>query len=178
MRWITIVGLTMMASVACAEGARGIDGPQWGVYYDRREPSFYTGFAPRTLDPARIHLHVGRGNQLRVTVVLSDQVLAEYARDLQQRLRTYRTLEDAGRLVLTQNRAFDDFEARLREVKLDELVAAEPSLRPDALRSRNLELLARLNPGRVFRIRMPVDDVVRRWAAEVHPQDGKRLDEA
>src|SRR5262249_15174016 len=116
MRWTTLVGLAMMASVAGAEGARGSEGPAWGVYYDRREPSFYTGFAPRTLEATRIHLHVGRGNQLRVTVVLSDQVLAEYARDLDQRRRTYRTLVDAGRLVLTQNRAFDDFEARLREV--------------------------------------------------------------
>lgn len=41
----------------------------YGVYYDRREPSFYTGFAPRTPDPRRLHLHVGRGNQLRVTAV-------------------------------------------------------------------------------------------------------------
>src|SRR5262245_45801984 len=177
MRWTTIVGLAMVASVAGAGGARATETPQWGVYYDRREPSFYAGFAPRTLDPARIHLHVGRGNQLRVTVVLSDQVLAEYARDLNQRRRTYRALVDAGRLVLTQNRAFDDFDARLVEVNLDALVAAEPSLQPDALRARNLDLLERLNPGRVFRIRMPVDDVVRRWTATVR-EDGTRLDDA
>src|SRR5215510_4308201 len=125
MRWMMILGLATMASVAAAQEARDTSGPQWGVYYDRREPSFYTGFAPRTLDPERIHLHVGRGNQLRVTVVLSDQVLAEYARDLDQRRRTYRALVDDGRLVLTQNRAFDDFDARLVEVNLDALVAAE-----------------------------------------------------
>ncbi len=171
------VGLLLPAALARAAASRGIDDPTWGVYYDRREPSFYTGFAPRTLDPARIHLHVGRGNQLRVTVVLSDQSLVEYARDLQQRSRTYRTLVDAGRLVLTQNRAFEEFEARLREVDLDALVAAEPSLRPDALRARNLDLLARLHPGRVFRIRMPVDDVVRRWTAELRPEDARRLDQ-
>src|SRR4249920_885668 len=113
MRWMTIAWLTMVASAAAAGGVRSAGDPPYGLYYDRREPSFYTGFAPRTLDPARIHLHVGRGNQLRVTVVLSDEVLAEYARDLSQRWRTYRTLADAGRLVLTQNRTFDDFEARL-----------------------------------------------------------------
>src|SRR5262245_18736393 len=102
MRSITIVGfavgLSLAAALAGAAAPRGAGDPPWGVYYDRREPSFYTGFAPRTLDPARIHLHVGRGNQLRVTVVLSDQAIAEYARDLQQRWRTYRTLVDAGRL--------------------------------------------------------------------------------
>lgn len=173
-RWVAIAGLAMMASSAVARSAGD---PPYGLYYDRREPSFYTGFAPRTLDPARIHLHVGRGNQLRVTVVLSDEVLAEYARDLSQRWRTYRTLDDAGRLVLTQNRTFDEFEARLREVELEKLVAAESTLRPDALRARNLDLLERLNPGRVFRIRMPVDDVVRRWTAELRPEDRRRVDE-
>jgi len=80
--------------------------------------------------------------------------------------------------VLTQNRAFDGFEARLRDVELDRLVAAEHALRPDALRARNLDLLERLNPGRVFRIRMPIDDVVRRWTAEVRSADGRGLDDA
>jgi hypothetical protein len=174
MRWTAFAVVIAVASAGMAIGGTG--DPPYGLYYDRREPSFYTGFAPRTLDPLRIHLHVGRGNQLRVTVVLSDQVLMEYARDLSERWRTYRTLEDAGRLVLTQNRAFDDFEARLREVELPKLVAAESSLRPDALRARNLDLLERLNPGRVFHIRMPVDDVVRRWTAELRPED-HRLDE-
>ena len=45
--------------------------PVYGVYYDRREPSFYTGFAPRSQDPDRVHLQIGRGNQLRITAVLS-----------------------------------------------------------------------------------------------------------
>ena len=102
-----------------------IDPASYGVYYDRREPSFYTGFAPRTPDPRRLHLHVGRGNQLRVTAVLADDVLVEYARDLWQRWRTYRALVDSGRLVLTQNSAFDEFEQRLRDVELERLVREE-----------------------------------------------------
>ena len=32
---------------AVAAGAGG--DPPYGLYYDRREPSFYTGFAPRTI---------------------------------------------------------------------------------------------------------------------------------
>src|SRR5262249_44835403 len=31
--------------------------------------------------------------------------------------------------------------------------------------------------GRVFRIRMPIDDVVRRWVSELRPEDRRRLDE-
>src|SRR5438067_747219 len=68
--------------------------PRYGVFYDEREPSFYTGFAPRTDDPARLHIHLGRGNQLRVTMVLSDDVIRDYARDLAERRRTYRRLID------------------------------------------------------------------------------------
>jgi len=175
--WSAMVVLWgMVPSLRAGEGP--IDPASYGVYYDRREPSFYTGFAPRTLDPRRLHLHVGRGNQLRVTAVLADDVLAEYARDLWQRWRTYRTLVDSGRLVLTQNRAFDEFEQRLRDVDLERLVREERTLAPAALRERNLRLLERLNPGRVFRIRMPVDDVVQRWSAGVRPEDHHRLDGA
>ena len=73
--------------------------PEFGTYYDDCEPTFYTGFAPRPVDPRRVHLHVGRGNQLRITVVLSDETLRGYARDLQARRDTYRALVDGGRIV-------------------------------------------------------------------------------
>jgi len=154
------------------------DPPQYGMYYDRYEPSFYTGFAPRTLDPQRIHLHIGRGNQLRVTVVLSDDTLRGYARDLLERYRTYRALINDGLLVLTQNRGFEAFAETIRQVQVERLVANEPTLTPAALRERNLRLLERLNPGRVFRIRMPADEVLRRWLANVRPADRARMDTA
>jgi hypothetical protein len=83
--------------------------PRFGVFYNRYEPAFYTGFAPRTYDPQRIHLHLGRGNQLRVTVVLADDVLHEYAKDLLTRYRTYQALIEDGRLTLTQNQGFEEF---------------------------------------------------------------------
>src|SRR5215813_13646666 len=94
------------------------EAPQFGVYYDRYEPAFYTGFAPRTDDPQRLHMHLGRGNQLRVTVVIADDVLRAYAEDL----------------------------------------------------------LQQLNPGRVFRIRLPLDELVRRWAAQLRPADRTHMD--
>src|SRR5215470_13483243 len=126
--WIAVAVLWAIApSLRANEGPH--DPASYGVYYDRREPSFYTGFAPRTSDPRRLHLHIGRGNQLRVTVVLADDVLQEYARDLEQRWKTYRTLIDSGRLVPTQKRAFE-FEQRLHEVDLDPLVRQEQTLTP------------------------------------------------
>jgi hypothetical protein len=145
--------------------------PVYGVYYDRREPSFYTGFAPRSQDPDRIHLQIGRGNQLRITVVLSDEAIEGYASDLLLRYQTYRSLVDRKRIQLTQNTAFEDFEETIEESDLEDLVEDEEDLSEAELRRRNLELMERLNPGRVFRIRMPVDELVRRWAVQVRPED-------
>src|ERR1043166_8918799 len=174
--WIASLIVLTAPAVGLAAGSAPVDPATFGLYYDRREPSFYTGFAPRGSDPSRLHLHVGRGNQLRVTAVLADDVLQEYARDLWQRRQTYRALVESGRLVLTQNRGYEEFARRLREVHLDRLVREEKTLAPAVLRERNLALLEGLNPGRVFRIRMPVDDVVRRWAAELRPDDRRHLD--
>ena len=96
MTWLIVPAL---AEAAEARGSLMLEEPpRFGMYYDRYEPAFYTGFAPRTNDPRRIHLHLGRGNQLRVTVVLADDVLREYAEDLLERHRTYRAQIDDGSL--------------------------------------------------------------------------------
>ena len=151
--------------------------PAYGVPYDKYEPSFYTGFAPRSLEPERVHLHLGRGNQLRVTEVLSDEVIDAYARDLSHRAKTYRGLVEDERIVLTQNESFEKFEGKLREIDIDRLVAEEGDLSEKELRARNLALMEKLNPGRVFRIEMPTADLVRRWQARLKPEDAKKMNE-
>jgi hypothetical protein len=152
--------------------------PHYGIYYDSYEPTFYTGFAPRDLDPRGLHLHIGRGNQLRATLVLSGDVLREYAKDLVVRQKTYRTLVDSGRLVLTQNRALEKFERTLADVHVDRLVAEEATLPASTVQERNLQLLEKLNPGRVHRIRIPVDELVRRWCAHVNSVDRTHMENA
>jgi len=152
------------------------DPPRYGVFYDEAEPSFYTGFAPRTQEPGRLHIHLGRGNQLRVTAVLSDTVIREYARDLAERQHTYRALIDGGRLALTQNTSFDDFERTLGDTGLEHLIAEESSLTPPALRARNLKLMERLNPGRIFHIAIPLRKLAAGWLAELQPADRTRMD--
>lgn len=152
--------------------------PRYGVFYDDREPTFYTGFAPRTDDPTRIHIHLGRGNQLRVTAVLSDEVLREYARDLAERRRVYRKLIADGHVVLSQNRSFEDFEHRLDEAGVEKLTQEEATLEPAAVRERNLALLEQLNPGRVFRIAMPLRALAAQWIRELTDADRTRTDAA
>ena len=145
--------------------------PRYGSYYSRYEPTFYTGFAPRALDPRRVHLHVGRGNQIRITLVLSDAGIAAYARDLEARRDTYRRLVGEKRIVLTQNRGLEAFEASLEEADFDEFIAGEAGLSPEEQRERNLRLMEQLNPGRIFRIEIPEDVLIRRWLAGLRPED-------
>ena len=145
--------------------------PLYGQHYDRYEPTIYTGFAPRTLEEDRIHLHVGRGNQLRVTVVLSREAILAYPSDLLARVQTLRALVDDGRMVPTQNDGLATLEAQIGEIDLAGLVAAEAFLSTDERLERNLALLERRNPGRVFRIAMAEERLVRAWLARIEPGD-------
>ncbi len=145
--------------------------PVYGLYYDRKEPSFYTGFAPRSQDPQRVHLQIGRGNQLRITLVLSEEAIESYGRDLLAREQTYRKLIETKQIRLTQNTTWEDFVETLEEVDLEDFVKDEKGRSKSERREANLELMERLNPGRVFRIEMPADEVLRRWVAQVQPAD-------
>ncbi len=151
------------------------ESPYYGVYFDRAEPAFYTGFAPRCQDPKRIHLHVGRGNQLRVTVVLSTDALRNYVRDLSFRYQVYRSLVDDKTLVLTQNRFFEEFEETIKEMEIERLVGEEKTMSDASIMARNLELLEKLNPGRIFRINIPVDAIVGSWMTYVKTEDRKSI---
>jgi len=144
---------------------------EFGIGYSRYEPAFYTGFAPRIQQPDHLHIHIGRGNQVRITAVLSDRTLETYADDLQARLDTYRSAIASGEITLTQNDGYALFDATLADVGLSKLVADDTSLSDDDVRARNLNLMERLNPGRVFRIQMPIDDVIAQWSNTVRSAD-------
>jgi hypothetical protein len=143
----------------------------YGVFYNRYEPTFYTGFAPRALDPKRLHLHVGRGNQLRVTLVLSDEVIRHYVDDLLARYHGYRGLITGGKLKLTQNRAFEQFEQTLSDRGLEAMQAAQGNLTSAEIRQRNLALMRELNPQRVFSIRYPEQTLLGHWRAQLNDKD-------
>src|SRR5262247_3449162 len=130
--------------------------PPQGIYFHWYEPSFYTGFAPRTQDPQRVHIRLARGNQVRVTVVLGDQELDAYASDLVERRKVYQELIDRGVITLTTNKQYERFTARLDEVGAAAVAASHD-------RGKTVDLLAKLNPDRVFRIHIPIADVAKRW---------------
>jgi hypothetical protein len=145
--------------------------PPPGVYFHWYEPSFYAGFAPRTHDPSRLHIRLARGNQVRVTVVLGEAELDAYLDDLEERRRVYQELVDAKVIELTTNRAYERFVGRLEEVGVAAARAERDAGGRERHRERSLEIMRALNPGRVFRIRLPVDALAARWHAVLTAAD-------
>jgi len=141
--------------------------PPQGVYFYWYEPSFYAGFAPRTQDPQRIHIRLSRGNQVRATVVLGDPEIDAYLGDLVLRQKTYQELIDAKVIELTTNKAYERFVERLDHAGVADAVKSRDSLGPAAYRQKSLEIMSALNPGRVFRIKMPVDGLLAGWRAQL-----------
>ena len=137
--------------------------PPQGVYFHWYEPSFYTGFAPRTQDPSRLHIRVSRGNQVRVTIVLGEPELDVYLDDLLERRRIYQEMIDAKVIELTTNKEYERFTARLDQVAVADAVKNRVSLGSDSYREKTIEIMQTLNPERVFRIHIPVDGLLARW---------------
>ena len=152
----------------------GTESQPQGVFYYRIEPSFYTGFAPRCQDPERIHIHLGRGNQLRVTIALSDEMIDSYLSDLAKRYRTYETEIEKGIIKLTQNKAFEKFSRIISTENILKLAAEKSRLGPKEYRKVSLEKLEKLNPGRVFHIKIDFDRQIRQWSTRLMPLLNKR----
>jgi hypothetical protein len=141
--------------------------PPQGIYFHWYEPSFYTGFAPRTQDPQRVHIVLSRGNQVRVTVVLGDKELDVYLDDLVLRRKTYQELIDAKVIELSTNKEYERFVEKLDLAGVADVVKRRDSLGPAAYRQKSLDIMSGLNPERVFRIKIPVDGLVARWQAQL-----------
>jgi hypothetical protein len=141
--------------------------PPQGVYFYWYEPSFYTGFAPRTQDPQRLHIQLSRGNQVRVTTVLGDKELDTYLDDLVQRRKIYQELIDTKVIELTTNKEYERFVERLDHTGVADVVKNRNTLGPTAYRQKTLEVMLALNPERVFHITMPVESVLARWHTQL-----------
>ena len=140
-----------------------------GVFYYRIEPSFYTGFAPRCQDPNRIHIHLGRGNQVRVTLVLSNQIVDSYLPDLAVRYRVYHELIKKSKIKLTQNMGFEKFSRIISEEKILELADEKNDMALSQYRKISLEILEKLNPGKVFHISVDFDRRINEWSTQLAP---------
>lgn len=157
--------------------------PVWGTSWNPGSdsisgyfPSFYTGFAPRSEFPNRIHIRTSRGNQTRVSVVLDDQTVRDYGFDLAKRYNFYKEMIDSsngkpivnispkGAQFLPQlNSFFEILESENYNVVPFVTAATVESVVSPVFYVESLNLIAKLNPGRVFVVDIDLNKEFNRW---------------
>jgi hypothetical protein len=123
-----------------------------GVLFNKYDPNFYTGFAPRVQKKENVTIHLGRGNQVRIRMVLTDESISSYLEDQVARHDLYQEVIDKKVITLTTNKSWENYDAKVQEEKLADLVARKSELAPDQWRQLNLDAIDRLNPGRLHHI--------------------------
>jgi hypothetical protein len=169
--------LTIAASLAALVLAFGIPGANalseerwtdpapYGIFFNDYDPNFYTGFAPRVQEPDRIKVHLARGNQLRLRMVVPDATLDNYLTDLVAKHDLYKEVIDKEIITLTSNTAWEDFQKRFEAEGLRELAGRKASLSAAEWRDLNVRTIDKLNPERLYRIQKDFGAMVTSWAA-------------
>jgi hypothetical protein len=160
--------------------------PYWGTSW-RAGPSaingyyasFYTGFAPRTSAPSRIHVRLARGNQTRVSVVLDEETIGNYLFDLVKRYRFYNQVSTGARPLVNvrpdagkTDRVLPQLDYFKRIVESDtygilSFVTKHSDASAEEIFANSLKTIAALNPGRVFSIRIDLSREFLRWKKQM-----------
>lgn len=139
---------------------RWTNGDHYGIFFNHYDPNFYTGFAPRVQEKERISIHVARGNQVRVRMVLSDKTINNYLLNQVARHDLYKEVIDKKIITLTTNMAWEKYHARFEEEKLDGLVAKRSDFTDSQWKELNLEYIEKLIPGRLHHIQKDFGQMV------------------
>lgn len=144
--------LLLAADAQALSQDRWTNGDYYGIFFNSYDPNFYTGFAPRVQEKERITIHVARGNQVRIRMVLSDKSINNYLLDQVARHSLYREVIDKKVITLTTNMAWEKYDARFEAEKLDELVAKRSNYTDAQWKQLNLEYIEKMVPGRLHHI--------------------------
>lgn len=155
--------------VSWSPGAASVNG-----YY----PSFYTGFAPRSEFPERIHVRTSRGNQTRLTVTLDDQTILDYLFDLVGRESFYLkatqgskaklNIKPSGASYLPQLNYFSQvLDSDTYEIRKTVQNALDKKISKEDLYKKSILSLEKLNPGRVFKIEINLKNEFLRWKQQI-----------
>ncbi len=140
-------------------------------------PSFYTGFAPRSQSPERIHIRTSRGNQTRVSVLLDEKTIMDYLFDLEARSSFYQEMttsqdgqrpaldinpEDAS--LLPQLSHFQSvIDSPVYQIKTLTQSYRQGNLNDKELYQESLKLVKQLNTERVFFVNLDLNAEFTRW---------------
>ncbi len=131
---------------------RWTNGEPYGVFFNNYDPNFYTGFVPRVQDKERIKIHMGRGNQIRIRMILPDKTIDNYLPDQVARHDLYKEVIDRKIIKLTSNTSWEKYHDKVMREKLHELVKKRADMTPEEWRKLNLTYMDKLAPGRLFHI--------------------------
>jgi hypothetical protein len=158
------VALGLAAGAASAQTAtRWTDAQPAGVFFNDYDPNFHTGFVPRVQDPKRTKIHLARGNQLRVRMVLPDETIDHYLEDQVAKHDLYQEVIDEEVIELTSNTAWEDYHQKVLDERLHEQAKQSVASTGPERRQLNLEAIDRLNPERLYRIRKDFNAMADRW---------------
>jgi hypothetical protein len=133
------------------------------VYY----PSFYTGFAPRVEDPNRIHFHLSRGNQARLTSPLDEMTVLTYLYGLKKRSEIYTAMIQSKTIVPLQHKLVDSYRSIISSDSYNILQSIDGfekgQISREQFYQKSLATLKALNPGRVFDIRIDLRAKALAW---------------
>ncbi len=152
--WIALLFMLLSSTslYAAPFSERWKNAEPYGVLFNQYDPNFYTGFAPREQNKENITIFLGRGNQVRVRMVLSDDGIKHYLEDQVARHALYKEVIEKKVITLTTNKSWELYDARVEEEKLSDLVARKAELSPEEWRQLNLDAIDSLNPGRLHHI--------------------------
>lgn len=130
-------------------------------------PSLYLGFAPKVETANQIHFRLGRGNQIRLTAVMDEMTVLTYPYNLKARYDLVKKSIDQKYIQVQAQNQFVLFEKVILSSGVLGLIQDLESgkITEADYKAKSIELIKKLNPGRVFDFKMNFSDVVSRWAA-------------
>ena len=174
---LVIVVLAMLALVAQVGTAAALSRDRYanqqpyGFFFNDYGPNFYVGFVPREQDRTRITIHLGRGNQIRLRLVLSEPTIDGYVSDQVARHDLYKELIDKQVITLTTNKAWEAYEQRFATEGLADLAKKKASMSAPEWRELSLRTLAKLMPERVYHIEKDVNRMLDEWKTRLASGD-------
>jgi len=136
----------------------------YGVFFNNYDPNFYTGFVPRVQERERVKIHLGKGNQLRIRMILSDKTINNYLLDQVARHDLYKEVIEKKIIKLTSNMAWEAYDQKVMDEKLHDLVKKKGEMDEKAWRELNLAYMDKLVPGRLYHIQKDFNKMVNDFA--------------
>ncbi len=145
-----------------------VNGVAWKPNRTTYLPAFYTGFAPRIEDANKIHFHLSRGNQIRLTTPLDDYSVLTYLYSLKAREALVEDALAKGIILLDLQNQHEMYKSVVHSnvYSITQLVSKFDSgaMTKEEFYANSLSVIEKLNAGRVFKIRLDMSAYANRWA--------------